>query len=160
MKNFVLCFLIGASLLVGKETSALLLPQTAEKLPASEEKQSFFYANSGMYYAGRDIQGIDFGVGYRHVVQYSGFDINIGGTWVDPILPFIQGSYLFYPLQESGPYTGLGMSIVPYTGWGPIVNLPFIVGYQTSDKNHPVFTQFQWSMFTIPGGTFALGVGF
>jgi hypothetical protein len=160
MKNFVLFFLIGASLLIGKETSFQLLPQTAEKLPITEKKHSFFYANSGKYYAGPDMQGIDFGIGYRNVVKYSGFDINIGGTWVDPVLPFIQGSYLFYPLEESGPYTGLGMSIVPYTGWGPIVNFPLIVGYQTSNKNHPVFTQFQFSMFTIPGGTVSLGVGF
>ena len=159
MNNFVLFLLIGSSLLIGEETSFQPLPQPAQKLPFPEEKQSFFYANSGIYYA-LDIKGIDFGVGYRSVYGLSVFDINIGGTWVDPVLPFVQGSYLFYPLKGSGPYAGLGISVVPYTGWGPVVNFPLIVGYQTPNKTHPVFTQFQFSMFIIPGGTLSLGVGF
>ncbi len=156
MKNFVLFLLIGTSALAEEAPSF----QPAKKLPSLKEKQSFFYANSGIYYAGPDIKGIDFGIGYRNVHEFSGFDINIGGTWVDPVLPFVQGSYLFYPLKESGPYAGLGISVVPYTGWGPIVNFPLIIGYQTSNKTHPIFTQFQFSTFAIPGGTFSLGVGF
>ncbi len=156
MKHFVLFLLIGTSFLSGEETSF----KPTEKLPSLKEKHAFFYANSGIYYAGPDIQGIDIGIGYRNVYGLSGLDINIGGTWVDPLLPFVQGSYLFYPLKRSGPYAGLGVSVVPYTGWGPIVNFPLIVGYQTSNKTHPIFAQFQLSMIAIPGGTFSLGVGF
>lgn len=161
MKTFVLLFLAGTSFLIGEETSFNALPQPTQKLSSQEENLSFFYANSGLYYAALDVAGIDFGVGYRNVHGLSGFDINVGLTCVDPTLLFIQGSYLYYPFENSGPYAGLGMSLVPYTaGLGPMVNFPLIVGYQTPNKNHPIFTQFQFSPFTIPGVTLSLGVGF
>lgn len=156
-KNYIILFIISITWLIGEETS---FSQPVEKILVPKEKRSFLYTNYGFYYAG-DIQGLDFGVGYRTVHQFSGFDINLGGTWVSPVvLPFLQGSYLYYPLKENGPYTGVGVSWIPYTGWGALVNFPLIAGYQTSNKHHPVFAQFQLSLITVPGATFTLGIGF
>jgi hypothetical protein len=127
----------------------------------SDSRQSFFYGSSGIYHASFDAKGIDLGLGYRYISTFSGFDINVGGTWIDPFIPFVQGSYLFYPYGERGPYTGLGLSVIPYIGrGGPIINFPMIIGYQTSIKSRPAFAQFQYSVSTIPGATFSIGMGF
>lgn len=139
-----------------------LLPLTliAQVDLKEEPKKSFFYASSGAYYAGPYIHGVDFGIGYRTRQGVSGFDIQLGGTWVDPVVPFIQGSYLVYPKENGGSYLGVGLSVVPYTGWGPFANLPLIAGYQTTSKKRPLFAQMQFSPFQVPGATFSVGVGF
>ncbi len=130
----------------------------------SKQKNAFFYTNFGGYYAARDVQGMDIGLGYRYVSGRTGLDINLGGTILDSIVPFVQGSFLVYPFKWSGPYLGGAVSIVPLplveNGLPTLVNFPFIVGYQTAGESHPVFIQFQYSPFMIPGGTLSLGVGF
>lgn len=152
--------------------AALMIPIALISDPSLEEssfedkphhKNSFFYTNLGGYYAARDVKGIDIGLGYRHIFGVSAIDLNVGGTMIDPIVPFIQASYLAYPMKWSGPYFGAGVSIVPlrWTDSSPnFINLPLIVGYHIPGKSHPIFFQFQYSPLLIPGATVSFGIGF
>ncbi|GEM_PF-6636586 len=127
------------------------------------KKNAFLYTSIGGYYASYDVKGIDISLGYRRIFGISAFDVNVGGTMIDPIVPYLQGSFLLYPLKWSGPYVGAGLSIVPLAlidDLPSLVNFPFILGYQISGKSHPAFIQFQYSPLIIPGATLSLGVGF
>lgn len=150
-----------------KTLFAILSPLSAMCVPSFEEsnpKNAFFYTNFGGYYAARDVQGMDIGLGYRAISGRTALDINIGGTILDSIVPFAQGSFLVYPFKWSGPYLGAGVSIVPLflvEGDLPaLLNFPLIAGYHISGESHPVFIQFQYSPFMVPGGTLSFGVGF
>ncbi len=127
------------------------------------QKNWFFYSSCGGYYAGPDVKGGDIGVGYRNVYGTTAVDINVGGTLIDPLVPFAQGSFLIYPMKWSGPYLGAGVSCVPLNLMDDlplIINLPLIVGYQTSNRDHPKFFQIQFSPLMIPGFTLSAGYGF